>query len=298
MPKVLSALRRPTPRTLFSRVGTVVAVAVVTVVVAAGTAYAGDTPVGFWYGSDLGGPPPSGSGVEYTMPNCDGGYGSYVGRINSVPDPGYNYPTYSDDAAQNAYAGYGIGPTSIRDLEGPGDGGATTSSEAVAYGESQALNAINNFITYYDNHDVFVYPIIWADAEVGNGGYSTGTKSLDRDVLTGFNTEIRQLYGSVVVRGVSYHPYVGIYSSPSFWNSYMSGTLTTMYEWSPVVSYASYTTGDCASGWSATGTGHVADFYAGYTSSSSCALMWQWISGTSDYDQLYRPRLANNSTCT
>ena len=84
------------------RVGTVaLLVLVVTVVITLTNtaAYAGDAPTGFWYGSDGSGPAPQGTGVEYTMPNCGGAYGSYTGQLNSVRSP---YNVASDSNAANA----------------------------------------------------------------------------------------------------------------------------------------------------------------------------------------------------
>lgn len=257
-------------------------------------AFAGDSS-GYYYGADLTGPGPSNGSIPYLEPICGGAYGTYIGRINSVPD-GYNNTMYSDDAAKNAAAGYGVGPMSIIDLQGPGVDKATTTSAAEAWGEDQARTAIANFQTYYDENNKFVYPVIWADAESGNGGYSTSTKALDRDVLTGFNTEIRQLVKTVVVRGVSYTPLVGVYTAPIFWSDYMSGTLSTMYEWTYEGYQADGTSNACATGFTAPHS--AAEFFAGYTTGSACALVWQFMAGSADYDSLYATHLKNKASCT
>jgi hypothetical protein len=99
---------------------------------------AGDTPAGYWYGADGSGPGPVGSGVPYTMPTCGGAYGSYTGRIDSVPDS-YNNVSYSNAANDNDNSGYGIGSQNYFVLTGPLSDPSYngTDAEALAYGKSR-----------------------------------------------------------------------------------------------------------------------------------------------------------------
>ena len=80
-------------------------------------ALAGDTP-GYNYGTDLGGPAPSG-GPPWSEPNCNGYYGYYDGEINSVPDTNMHIP-WANDANESWYTySEGIGAVTDYDLTGP-----------------------------------------------------------------------------------------------------------------------------------------------------------------------------------
>ena len=74
------------------------------------TALAGDSPAGFYYGTDTNHPGPNTSGPVYKLTSplaCSGDYGSYVGRIETSPDSDNN-ETFSNDANKNAND-YGVG---------------------------------------------------------------------------------------------------------------------------------------------------------------------------------------------
>lgn len=47
-----------------------------------------------------------------------------------------------------------------------------------------------------------------------------------------------------------------------------------------------------ANGWDSP-LGYIADFYAGDNQNSVCAVAWQWISGSADYDQVSGSRIAS-----
>lgn len=104
----------------------------ITLIAAPGVALAGDSPSGYYYGSDDGGPAPSGSSVPFSMPVCNGAYGSYVGQLNQSGSYEYNVASYSNRANQNMLQGYGTGSQNVYFMLGPNDASpkATTVSEA------------------------------------------------------------------------------------------------------------------------------------------------------------------------
>lgn len=270
----------------------VIAAAALVVGVFAGPASANDSPSGFWYGADGSGPGPNGSGVEYTFPNCGGGYGSYVGRIDSYPDS-YGNATYSNDAQANANSGYGIGATSYFDLAGPTSDPSYngTGSEALSWGEQQAATATSNYESFYDHNDAPSDVILWADMESGNGGWGSN-QTLNRDVFNGFYDEIRG--EQIDIQGSYATGLVGIYTTSDWWSTYVNSSLATVFEWTAQTSHSSYASGDCASGW--TSGSYSAVFYASFTTSSACAVMYQYVSGSSDYDQVDKNRIPGSCT--
>lgn len=82
--------------------------------------------------------------------------------------------------------------------------------------------------------------------------------------------------------------YVGVYTTADWWSANVSGALGGTIEWTAQVSYSSPSSSDCAYRWQSPdgSTSHVAEFYAGYSQTATCALAWQWISGSADYDQV------------
>lgn len=265
---------------------------VVSIVAFSGVANASDSPTGFYYGADDGGPGPSGTSPVYSMPTCGGAYGVYVARMDTVPDP-YGNTAYSNAANEDAALGRGYGSMGAWDLEGPGDdpkyNGTTT--EAYDYGLQQGASALTEWKAFYAQSGVkppAQAGIMMADVEQGNGGYGTSStyQSLDRSVFNGFYNYL-----------TSQNPvlYAGIYTTPDFWNSDFGGTFASQHviEWTPVTSQSSPSSSACAQGWT-TPLGTSAQFYAGYTSSTTCALMWQFVSGSEDYDQMYVTRTTEN----
>jgi hypothetical protein len=264
------------------------------------TALAGDTPAGFYYGADTNDPGPVGGGVEYTFPNCGGAYGDYVGRVD-YPGDSDNHVSFSNAANANAIYGYGIGSQNYYLLSGPTDAGATTASAALAYGEQQGNAAMSNVAGFYNSGGVEAPtydPIIYADVESWSGdGWGSNT-SLNRDVFNGFFDEI---YGSYAeIQGVPFPTFAGIYGPPGFINSTLSGSLPKTFEWTNQNSYGSYFSGVCASSWSSDNL--TAQFYMGDTTSSPCAVAYQYIvSNSIDYDQVDAARIENGEeaeTCT
>jgi hypothetical protein len=266
---------------------TLLVLAVAAVIALTGTAaYAGDTPTGYWYGSDGSGPAPQGTGVEYTMPNCGGAYGSYTGQLNQVSSP-YNVASDSNAANANQASGYGVGSQNSFMIAPPQSDPSYngTATEATFWGESQGNAAMENWGSFYGQSGINLpsNPIIYADLENSQYTWNSGTTSLNRDVFNGFWNEVHQKL--VSIKGTQREIYAGVYATANFWSNYMTGTLGGTYEWTAQTSYGSYSSGNCASGWKSP-VGYIADFYAGYNQNSACAVAWQWISGKADYDQV------------
>jgi hypothetical protein len=263
----------------------------------AATAMAGDTPAGFYYGTDTNGfgptgPGPSGSSVPYKNPSpCDGDFGSYVGRIESFPDSD-NHEAWSNDANKNANSGDGVGSQNYYVLSGPDglSGFNGTASEATTWGEDQGEAAINNFYDFYNQGGVNPpsVAIIYADLETGGGGW-TSNKSLNRDVFNGFWDVVHEV--AISVGNSAVLVFAGVYATADFWNDNISGTLNGTLEWTAQTSLSAPP--PCASGFSTSST--VAHFYASYTSSSTCAVAWQWISSPAeDWDQVDAARMSSD----
>lgn len=126
-----------------------------------------------------------------------------------------------------------------------------------------------------------------------NDGWASNTQ-LNRDVFNGFwnQTHDRLIH----VAGSEREIFTGVYTSADWWNSNVAGTLNGTFEWTSQVAYSTPSSADCAYGWdSPQGNGsHSAYFYAGYNQSSPCAVGWQWIAGSEDYDQVQGYRIVNN----
>lgn len=261
-------------------------------------ALAGDTPPGFYYGSDTNGPGPVGSGVEYTFKNCGGAFGNYIGRVDSANDSD-NKEGYSNAANANAINGYGLGSDNYYVLSGPTDDDATTAAEALAYGEQQGDAAMSNVSGFYNSSGVEAPaydPIIYADVEQYNGDGWSST-SLNRDVFNGFFDVIDGSY--VDIQGVYYPTFVGIYTQPDIVGGILSGSVPKTFEWTNQNSYLTYGPGECASSWDSGSM--TAQFFMGDGQGAACAVAYQYISGSADYNQVDYARIVageDDGTCT
>lgn len=294
----------------------VIGSAVVVATALAAPAYAGDSPGGFWYGTDTQTMPVRGSGPYYE-PVIAASYGGYMGMVGSwavwQSCPGTNYIWSARNSAQaNAnYVTYhaGVGTGVYWFMGGPGvdphyNG---TSAEAYAWGAAQAQR------TAYDiSHVTITYPVVWMDIELpgrapsytpapDNGWNAVYTSacsgrvrqnyvpaSLDRAEFNGFWDYIK------------YHTrYIpGVYSAPDVWAE-IFGTGSAAYipntdEWT----YEAFTSSlqNLPSGWCLRGSSTCAHFFGGVTASSTHALMWQWSggggsrNGYGDFDQIDKNR--------
>ena len=204
--------------------------AITTTTTTAATA-AGDSPPGFWYGSDSWPIPVTGSG-PYGNPDVGGYYGGYIGMTgNWAYWLGCKGSFIADSAANNAqaYANYtkygkGVGVGVYWFMGGPGvdpnyNGSA---AEASAWGARQAARALSDIANGH-----FTYPIVWADIELpgiapapDNGWNNVYTSpcsgavkhsgipaATDRAVFNGF--------ADYITAHSSYK--VGVYSAASVW---------------------------------------------------------------------------------
>jgi hypothetical protein len=276
---------------------------------AADAATAGDTPAGFWYGSDSWPMPVTGSG-PYAEPVVGGNYGGYVGMVGNWARwqgcggvLAWSSANFSQAAANFSTYHKGTGTAAYWFMAGPGvdpryNG---TVSEASSWGALQAARALS------DIHGSENYPVVWMDVEIpGNApsytpasdnGWNTVytttcsgqvksrgiAATVDRGVLSGF--------ASYLTAHSSYQP--GVYSAPSVWASIFGTGPSSRIPW-----YEWTYTGDTSSlshppsGWCLQGTSTCAQFFGGQTSSSSTALMWQWSggggtsNGYGDFDQI------------
>jgi len=238
------------------------------------------------------------------MPTCGGAYGSYIGRIDSVPDS-YNNVSYSNAANDNDNSGYGIGSQNYFVLTGPLSDPSYngTDAEALAYGKSQGDIALDNWVSFYSGSSAYIpgYPIIYADLEDGGGGWSSNT-TLNREDFNGYFDQVHDAQEHLGRLG-PFTIFAGAYTTADWWSTNMEGTIGGgVFESTAQYSYSTPSSGDCASAWEspAGSTTHYAVFFASYSQSSACAGAWQWIAGDNDYDQLFGERIAegmSNGDC-
>jgi hypothetical protein len=289
------------------------------VVILAPVAEAGDSPSGYWWGSDSSGPAPSSSAspcasssAPYYEPNVSrsgcGDYGGYFGEeggywsvLGCSASNAYN-GTAASDGATNAGDGDGLGTSMYFFGGGPGmdpNYNATT-SEASAWGKKEAEKAVSLAGT----HANFDTDIIWLDVEddypstppsgwnevvvpgtCGSVKSSGISASVDKATITGFL--------NYIFDDTSY--WEGVYSSPGEWSNILgSGSVTTLsdtMEWT--ATYGENCVQPGPAGWTQ-GAGscssHSAGWFGGVTSSSTCAVAWQWAGVSSgDYDQINVP---------
>jgi|CZKT01.1.fsa_nt_gi hypothetical protein len=273
--------------------------------IAAPAAPAGDSPTGFWYGTDstamnVPGPAP------YREPAIGGAYGGYVGMTGNWAKwqgCGDKYVWSGTDAADanTDFTRYhrGIGTGAYWFMGGPGvdphyNG---TTGEASAWGEAQAARALAD-ISHASSP--VTYPVVFMDVELpghapgfspaadngwnavyaspcsGRVKSSYVAAAVDRADFNGF--------AAYVVSHSSYR--VGVYSSPGVWSSIFGGgaaaSIPDTYEWT----YAGDTSSLARhpSGWCLQGTTICAQYFGGVTSSTKYALLWQWSGGGGTYN--------------
>jgi hypothetical protein len=274
-------------------------------------AFAGDTPPGFWYGTDSSTMSVGGHAVPYTEPAIGGWYGSYIGMAG-------NWAHYvgcgkvvvwssANSAEANAnHAKYiGLGTGVYWFMGGPGvdphyNG---TASEASAWGASQAARTI------YDISKLHVtYPVVFMDIEIpGNApNYTPASDNGWNTVYTSAcSGKVKQYHIPASIDRADLNGYAayltshssfkaGVYSAPDIWASiFGTGTASLIpntYEWT----YESFTSSlsHHPSSWCLSGTSTCARFFGGQTSASKYALAWQWSggggsrNGYGDFDQI------------
>ena len=266
---------------------------------------AGDSPAGFWYGTDSW--PISIGGNPYQEPKSLGNYGGYIGMTGSWAHwygckGGFVAWSSANSAEANSnYAkGIGIGTAVYWFMGGPGvdphyNG---TASEAYTWGQRQAERAIADA-----DAEAVKYKVLWMDIELpgvapadDNGWNSvrastcSSTKkatsipaSVDRADFNGF-----WAYES------SHGWTPGVYSDASIWASIFgtgsAASIAGTDEWT----YEPETTNFSAApvGWCLKGTSSCATFFGGVSRTSPHALMWQWSgggglsNGIGDFDQI------------
>ena len=220
---------------------------------AAGAAVAGDTPAGFWYGTDSPPMPVTGSG-PYFEPAVGGYYGGYVGMVGNWAHwqgchgsglLAWSPTNFSEAAANYSRFRKGVGTAGYWFMAGPGvdphyNG---TVSEATQWGQQQAARALS------DMHGTENYPVVWMDVEIpgnapdytpapDNGWNAVYTSAcsgvvkaqhiaaaVDRGVLDGFS--------SYVAAHSTYK--TGVYSAPPIWADIFgtgsASKIPSLYEW-------------------------------------------------------------------
>jgi hypothetical protein len=264
----------------------------------------GDSPAGFWYGSDSNAPVPccrNSSGV-WLMPDSPvgGDYGGYVGELGAydvwkgcTSGINWNQTGYNDAEGNFVNHNVGVGAGGYWMMAGPGrePGGYTTSgTNATNWGTSQAQRAIS------DVGQTLGFGYIFMDIEAvvphgwnaGWAGVCSNTETasfisstLDRDTFNGFWNQ------------VWYHSsfFIGVYDAggggPNSWSSvFGSQTLGNTSEWTYVnetSSISAFPSGFCVGG-------TCAVWFA--SAPSGCQMLWQWsggngqLNGVGDFDQI------------
>jgi hypothetical protein len=271
----------------------------------------GDTPPGFWYGSDsstiaIGGSAP------YSEPVIGGRYGGYIGMTGNWAKwagCGNRAVVWSSANAAQAAANFGdgIGTGAYWFMAGPGvdphyNG---TTSEANSWGQQQAARTLADVKNSHLN-----YPVVFMDIEIPgnapnytpapdngwNNVYTSACSGVVKHAGIAATVDRADLngYAAYLTSHSSYK--AGIYSAPDIWADIFgtgsSSTIPNTYEWT----YESFTASlaNPPSGWCLTGSASAscARFFGGMTSSSKYALMWQWSggggssNGFGDFDQI------------
>jgi hypothetical protein len=281
---------------------------------AAGQALAGDSPPGFWWGTDSWPVTVSGS-APYSMPRLGGAYGGYIGMTGNWAywlgcSGQEHFIAYSAANAAQAHTNFvtyhrGIGDGAYWFMGGPGvdphyNG---TQAEASAWGARQAARALADIANGH-----FDYPVVWADIELpgigpapDNGWNTVYTSPCSGVVRTrGVPAAVDRADFNGFANYVAAHSKykIGVYSSAGVWTSIFgtgsAASIPNTYEWT----YEPETTnfGNAPTGWCLK-SGGCAQFFGGQTSSSKYALMWQWSggggvsNGVGDFDQIDGARL-------
>jgi hypothetical protein len=270
----------------------------------------GDTPAGFWYGTDSRTITISGH-VPYQEPVIGGNYGGYIGMTGNWANLTgcHKIVVWSAVNSSQANANFavhvGIGTGVYWFMGGPGvdphyNG---TQSEAYAWGGRQAAR------TLYDISHVHVtYPVVFMDIEIpGNApsytpAYDNGWNTVYTSPCSGIAkayyvpaaVDRADLNGFAAYLASHSRYHAGVYSAPDIWAEiFGTGTAASIpntYEWT----YESFTSSLAhhPSGWCLARTSICARFFGGQTSGSKYALMWQWSggggsnNGYGDFDQI------------
>jgi hypothetical protein len=275
---------------------------------------AGDSPNGFYYGTDSW--PVSGTGrAPYHEPVTGSGYGGYIGMAgNWARMEGCrtgNFLAWSPANSAQANTNFtryhtGIGTGVYWYMGGPGvdphwNGTAAETSKWGALQAADALAAMKSLAV--------TYPVVWADIEFpgiapapDNGWNSVYSSPCSGYVVQRYvpATIDRAEFNGFAAYITAHSKYkVGVYSAPQVWSSIFgtgnASAILNTYEWT----YWTETSHLSAapSGWCLRGTSSCAEFFGGQTSSSKYALLWQWSggggvsNGYGDFDQIDVARL-------
>ena len=278
----------------------------------------GDTPAGFWYGTDSSYIPIPGS-PPYREPAIGGTYGGYIGMAGNWAnwqkcsgDKVVWSTTDSKDADIN-FLDYnrGIGVGVYWFMAGPGvdphyNG---TAAEATAWGAAQAAQTLTDMAHL---SSPVTYPVVFMDVELP--GHAPGYTPADDNGWNAVYTStcsgvVKKLHIPAAIDRADFNGYAnyltshssykaGVYSAPGVWRSIFgtgtSATLTNTYEWTYTADTSSLS--HHPSGWCLKDTSTCAQFFGGKTSSSKYALMWQWSggggthNGYGDFDQIDQAR--------
>ena len=261
----------------------------------------GDSPAGFWYGSDgpramtCGSGPYTIMGVNGDCSPAAGHYGGYLGEIgrwdkwkrcDSV-GRGWNAPDYADAQANFVTYGEGLGAAAYWMMAGPGrDLDPSSASAATAWGQDQAKRVVSDL-----SGTTLSLPYVLMDIEAEtqdslvNGWSESWTSTcssrkvlshiparIDRDDVNGFRDYIKDntslLPGVYSAGGSSAHEWNGIFGT----SEKLSSTAEWTYEGvtGSIVTYPAR--------FSIPGTRVKADWFA--SSPPRCELFWQWTGGS------------------
>jgi hypothetical protein len=284
-------------------------------------AVAGDSPAGFWWGTDDNAPYPNNNGDNgcpsssapwlepYVKNDGCGKYGEYAGEVGGYWDMTDQIPNcggsdaYVSNAVQDAYDnwgdGDGVGPASIWFLGGPGldpswSPGNTT--EAKTWGTLQGDLAAERWKDHseIDTVDLPLFADVedtktgiegWEGANPNcSGAYSYGSidTASNRATFDGFYDAVESTAPP------------GVYASPDNWSTIMSGHagVPNTEQWTADWGQNCGQPGPL--GWTQTYDGscsdtgsNTADWFGSVD--ADCKLQWQWASTnmtSKDYDQI------------
>jgi len=268
---------------------------------------AGDSPAGFWYGTDSLPITITGS-APYQEPRTGGNYGGYLGMTGSwsywlgcrggflswapqnVAQANTNYTSY----------GLGIGLGVYWFMGGPGvdPGYNGTTTEAYAWGQRQAARAVSDA-----NSQPVKYRVLFMDVELPgvapahdngwNSVYTSPCSGVTRANHVPANVDRADFNGFWDY--VSRHGWTpGVYSEPGIWASIFGTGTVSMIGNTDEWTYEPETTNFslAPAGFCLKGTSACASFFGGVTRTSPHALMWQWSggggvsNGVGDFDQI------------
>jgi hypothetical protein len=278
------------------------------------TEQAGDSPPGFWYGTDSQFIHVS-SSRPYREPVIGGYYGGYIGMVGNwawwlhCHGAFLAWSRANSAKADRNFTQYhkGVGVAAYWFMGGPGvdphyNG---TAAEAKRWGARQAARALADIRGRPSSQRV-LYPVLWMDIEPpgiaparDNGWDSVYTSPCSGTVKSNFvppvvdRADFNGFWGYVHAHS-SYA--VGVYSGPGSWTRIFgtgkASRIPNTYEWTyqPETANLSH----APSGWCYRGISGCAEFFGGVTRSNKHALMWQFSGGGGvrnpygDFDQIDR----------